>query len=783
MANKTSLLKEAQKWLSKGQIDKAIAAGEKLVGSYPDSNTYNFLGDLYLKKGDKQKAGSNYHKTAKIYRDEGFSLKALAIFKKILNINPTDADALYSLGELNEEKNIVTDAIKYYLAAADSQYKAKKRDEVQKTYRRILKLAPDNIPLRLKVAELFSKQGFPEDAANEYLEIGKLYEKKNDLDKAKEYFVKSLDVLPNSMSTMLSLSNIAEKSGDIVQAINYVHIATERLGQRKELLQRKVHLLTLKGDYEEAHALLSRLIEDDDSDIEARKLQAELFLKAGEADRAWRCYSDLVDEMVEAEASEEAIEIINGFKDSEPVESRKKLVEVYRRTNDIDSAFNVLTELAGLYETNDQNDEALAAYKDALLMKPDSPAIAQKIEALKGKTGPEEPGTEEGRPLDEVLTEVDVFLRYGLYDEARVRLEPLKMEAADNLDVHLKLKTLYAETHDIEQTVTECIVLAELYRQLGDDASRIAVLKEAYDLAPNDPRVAERLAELGLVPGGAAGAAAGPEPAMGPAEDYSSDLTEAEFYFKQGFYKEAAEIYERLARKLPDNGTIRKRLAEARTELGEAPLEDAPADEPEPVSEAVEGMETLSLEELVSSEEDGSGGLDSGVLEVFEEFKKGLEEQVEAEDTETHYNLGIAYKEMGLLDDAISTFQQAQHDPKYFVQASAMLGNCYMEKGLYSLAAEAFSSVLMKTDPKDDSRWSIKYELAEAYEKDGKTDEALGYYTEVYGWDSSFREVAQKINALKKTAKAEEPAEAGEPGDRPKKKLTLKDRKSRVSYI
>ena len=53
MADKTALIKEAQKYLAKGQLDKAVAEWEKIVREYPDGNNYNVIGDLYLKKGDK----------------------------------------------------------------------------------------------------------------------------------------------------------------------------------------------------------------------------------------------------------------------------------------------------------------------------------------------------------------------------------------------------------------------------------------------------------------------------------------------------------------------------------------------------------------------------------------------------------------------------------------------------------------------------------------------------------------------------------------------------------
>ncbi len=799
MADKASILKNAQKFLSKGQVDKAIAEGEKLVKSFPDSNAYNFLGDLYLKKGNKKKACETYHKTAKVFRDDGFSLKALAIYKKILNIDPADASALLALGELNEEKNIAADAIKFYLAAADSFVKGKKKDDAAKAYERILGLAPENVPLRSKIAEMMTKQGFAGRAASEYRAIGRHCEDKGEFDRAKEFYIKSLDVNSGSKQTMLDLSRIAEKAGDLGQAINYVKIAIERTGESPELLFRYAHILKEKGSYDEARNALQNALEANPQDIDARKLQAELCLRQGDEDGAWELYDPLLDDMIVAEQLDEAKEILEKMRDKDPLEVSRKLITIHRNTEDNDSAASELITLARAYEMKGMINDALDTYNEALVIQPENPEIKNRVEAIKQQLQPEEMPEMSGMPeetgtanvlanedavelseqavegtTDEAMSEVDIFLSYGLHDEAMERLESLKAEQPENIDVHLKLKSLYKDMHDIEQTVTECIVLAELYGKRGDEENRKANIREAYEANPSDLRLEGKLEEIGVSPEEATQTETIDDAAetVG-SESYESHLTEAEFYFNQGFYQEAADIYEKLHKQFPANSELKAKLDRVQYALSG---ETAPAEE---------GTETLSFEELFP--EGGSGGdkgepaLDSEVLEVFEEFKKGLESQVEAEDTETHYNLGIAYKEMGLLDDAISTFQASRKDPDFFVRASTMLGNCYMEKGLYTLAIEAFHEVLAKVDPNDEVAWSVKYDLGEAYEKEGKLEEALRYFTEVYGWSSGFREVSEKVNNLKKTAK---PAKTpDDPAKGEKGESTPPKRKSRVSYI
>ncbi|MGW8273005.1 MAG: tetratricopeptide repeat protein, partial [Thermodesulfovibrionales bacterium] len=142
MTDKTTVLKLAQKYLAKNQLGKAIQAWEEFAASNPDGIVYNTIADLYLKSGNKKSALTWLHKSAGHMRAEGFSTKSRAIYNKILNIDPQDADALLALAELNEEKGLTPDAIKFYLAAVDLYQKRGQKSNMLDIYQRILGLSP-----------------------------------------------------------------------------------------------------------------------------------------------------------------------------------------------------------------------------------------------------------------------------------------------------------------------------------------------------------------------------------------------------------------------------------------------------------------------------------------------------------------------------------------------------------------------------------------------------------------------------------------------------------------
>jgi len=152
------------------------------------------------------------------------------------------------------------------------------------------------------------------------------------------------------------------------------------------------------------------------------------------------------------------------------------------------------------------------------------------------------------------------------------------------------------------------------------------------------------------------------------------------------------------------------------------------------------------------------GGLDAGLAEIFEEFRQAAEEEQPSshEDYETHYNMGTAYKEMDLLDDAIHEFQTAaglvnpNDGTSRYLHCCNLLGHCFVRKELPRAAAIWFQKALDAGGQTDDERKALRYELATVYELMGETDRALDLFTEVYGLDVGYREVGEKVRKLEK---------------------------------
>ena len=187
MKNKASIIKNAQKYASKGQIDKAISEWEKLLAESKDGNIHNTIGDLYLKKDSEEKAIESFTKAAEIFKSEGFFPKAMAIYKKILHIVPNDVNALLSIAKLDTDKGLTGSAIENYFRAAEV---FKRADELEKTIQivgNIIELSPSNINTRTKIADLYIRSGLKGKAADEYVSIASEYLEKEELEHAQTF--------------------------------------------------------------------------------------------------------------------------------------------------------------------------------------------------------------------------------------------------------------------------------------------------------------------------------------------------------------------------------------------------------------------------------------------------------------------------------------------------------------------------------------------------------------------------------------------------------------------
>jgi tetratricopeptide (TPR) repeat protein len=139
--------------------------------------------------------------------------------------------------------------------------------------------------------------------------------------------------------------------------------------------------------------------------------------------------------------------------------------------------------------------------------------------------------------------------------------------------------------------------------------------------------------------------------------------------------------------------------------------------------------------------------------EMLSMFKAGVAANMEDTDYESHYDLGVAYKEMGLLDEAIGEFQKALRGTEHRIRTYEALGQCFVEKTQYQIAITILSQALQDRSQTDDMLVGVLYLLGIAAEALGRWQDAVQYYERVFALDIQFRDVSARLATLERQAR------------------------------
>ena len=127
----------------------------------------------------------------------------------------------------------------------------------------------------------------------------------------------------------------------------------------------------------------------------------------------------------------------------------------------------------------------------------------------------------------------------------------------------------------------------------------------------------------------------------------------------------------------------------------------------------------------------------------------------EDDDFETHYQLGIAYKEMGLIEDSIREFQDAvklvdaNDGTRRFFLSCNLLGHCFMDKMMPNLAVMWYRRCLDTANLNADERQGLRYEVANAFESGGDKEKAIEYFEKIYVENVDYRDVGERLEILR----------------------------------
>ncbi len=430
------------------------------------------------------------------------------------------------------------------------------------------------------------------------------------------------------------------------------------------------------------------------------------------------------------------------------------LHEVYRdvliEAGQTDDAIEEMLAIAGLYVDALDGDSAARALQDVLAFDPQN---ARAIEMLQ-ELGYEIVDENEGDQLDGGHTEAQAYggnAPLPSYDLEEMGPADVGAHYADERQIHLQgdagsdaLPSFPLEEQESQGGYARMVAEADGHEEVYGSPSQEAE-HDPYETAPGGERLSAAQAQA---------QALGPVSTSGgvSAQELEDALDEAEFFCSRGLFDDARAIINDQLAKHPNHPLLHERLAdiddqEAQKGSGarERPREE---DRSFDIAASLDALENLG-EDFVPAE-GNSNGEQVDVEEVFAKFKEGVAKQISVDDSDSHYNLGIAYKEMMLVDDAIREFEIAARDPKRECVCRSMIGMIHIERGNLNEAIDAFIAGLDAAIKDPQQETVLCYEIGAAYEAKKMLKEALSYYQKAMRRDPNYRDVQERVRRLAK---------------------------------
>ncbi len=806
---RSKINQQAEKLVLQGKIEAAIQQYEQLVRGNPlDMNTINKIGDLYSRLGRKREAISQFNKIGEHYTSEGFFLKAIAMYKKIVKLDPVSMDAFERLAHLYKKQGLITEARSQFIQVADKCAKAGQMDRAINAYKSLLEMEPGNLKIADQIAALLVQDGRESEAGEHYVRLAHELKSQGKEKEANAAYQKAARHQPTSPGQVSQLARGMISSGDLDGALVTIERALQGPGDHSDLLLMLCDVHLGKGEHDKAEEALLRCMKGSPQKVEASIKMASLQISKGDVSKAFEAIGPHLDGIARSGAAAQAASVLEEMLglDDRHSEVLKGLISMHAALGNTDKEIEYKGKLLDLLIDQGEYADAKRIGESLVKACPDDASLKERLEMVRAAGGNGHDGADAGSQLQvqraaaamtggadedllvisedeaqealeespptleeireesaglgskldpededfitEHMTEADVFVKYGLQDRAVEQLKAVIERFPGHVQAHLKLKEIHLESGNREGAKDSMVQLARSLAEKGDSGAVDSVMEELKRL---DPATADSLA----IEVSRGAASRGSAPAR---REHVGDAVAEEEEAGQESAPDSEE-HEEFEIDMDDSLEIddpEESVSAAPEEVGNRDL-GGPADPRQNLSADLMDL-AADIDAALRGDAEEGEAVTSGseatpegqsLDEIVNAFKRGVEQQVDPEDYETHYNLGIAYKEMGLLDEAIGEFQVSAKGADFLVDSCSMLGLCFTEKRMNSIAVKWYRRGLESgRNDQDQTVLGMRYDLAVLLADMGEGKEALELFTEVYGVDSKYRDVSMKIKEL-----------------------------------
>ncbi len=500
--NKSKALRTAEKYVLQGKIPAAIDEYRKVVSADPgDLTTINTLGDLYVRAGRIHDAISNFSRIADSYREGGFTLKAIAMLKKISKLDPTNVETSMKLANLYSQQGLLVEARQQYLQVADAYARAGQTRKALDAYQKIADLDPSNTSVRMKLGEIYSREGMTEQSHESFIMAGAEFLRKGDSEQALNANLKAIVINPDSRLALTAIATIYTQQGQTDRAINILCEAFERNPGDVELLTILGRTYLSAGMMDDAERTFLSLVELDKNRYHYLLEVGRRFLQIGDLDRAAEQIDGAIEVLIAKREEDKAIDFLRRVldRDINHVGALKRLAQIFLRIREDHNLIATLNSLVEAAMRKGDDKEAIDALKELARLEPDESLHLQRLYNLGVADIVEADSPDVVRatgPLDyrsavfddafviRQISEAEILAGHGQVDHSVELLTEILRHAPENVQVHMKLKDIYLRAGIMDKAAEECLALARIHESRGESARASDFAVEARQLNP-----------------------------------------------------------------------------------------------------------------------------------------------------------------------------------------------------------------------------------------------------------------------------------------------------------
>ena len=692
----------AEKYIKRGKYREAIKEYQKLLtGSEEhDITIRNILGDLYVKANLIDRAVEEFLRIAQHYEQKNIYAKSIALYKRITRLKPGEVEYAEKLADLFRGQGFISESRTEYQLLAEKYSRDERPKDAIRVYHKLLELDREDVGSRLALADLYESEGKVEQTIEELNELAEIKMAGEKYAEAKPLLDRARDLQEDHSRTLSNLIDLLKIEKKDKEALSLVKSILKKDEENIKALKIYGNLLYAKNDFKSAEKIFSKILSLRPGEINARVRLGKIYIMEKKIDETFALFEPIVDSFIQKKKEDKAISLLGLIMGAKiiHVPTLEKMAKIYRESGQKENYQVVSKILLSEFRKNKQKDNILDILKSLVQMFPEEGSYYQELKQLKQTLG-----------------------------------IPEKEEAVDD-SLESQKKT--------EETLEASLAKADLYIEQGLVRNAKRILNNLIINYPDEPRIKQKIEELKDVY---------PDFGLDEIPERVEKVTEKESQLLSEDRETILDYSRQPEKQAKEEETVSVADIFADTDIIPFSSPAGETSEYFDLAGRIEEELIVIQDILILQKEKGISTFEKPLSEIIADFKKDIGEKMLEANFESRYNLGLAFLEQGLWDEAIEEMRMASEDSSLAIDCYMVMSVCFREKQDYNEALIWIEKTLQISEEGSAQAFSIKYELASLYEEMGDSLKAMQIFLDVKKWKSNYRDVNKRLKALAKS--------------------------------